>query len=185
MLMHQDQPTPSILEARPEKQLPQSVDVLLSRMMAKRPSSRYQSMEQLRHDLERVKQGKAIGAAVAEGATSDAAQGPDYHLVEDRGFASLTKGGVLPIIVIATLVLALVGSGVVFLLYRAKNANNIADQSHLAKKIATAIEPQREPTAEQLVHSPNFNNARQAYSQCATIKSEFQDIDWWQAIQAL
>jgi hypothetical protein len=56
------------LEERPERNLPQSVDVLLQKMMAKRPEDRYQSMEQLIHDLERMKQGKVIGKAIAAGA---------------------------------------------------------------------------------------------------------------------
>jgi serine/threonine protein kinase len=61
LMMHQNEAVPSILRALPEQQLPQSVDLLLAKMMAKRPENRYQSMEQFMHDLERIKQGKAIG----------------------------------------------------------------------------------------------------------------------------
>ncbi len=61
VIMHQEKPIASILAARPDKQLPRAVDLLLAKMMAKRPENRYQSMEQLIHDLDRIKHGEAIG----------------------------------------------------------------------------------------------------------------------------
>lgn len=61
VLMHQTEPPPSILLLRPDKNMPESIDLLLSKMMAKRLEDRYQSMQEVIHDLERLKQGKAIG----------------------------------------------------------------------------------------------------------------------------
>ncbi len=61
ILMHQTEPAPSILLLQPDKNLPDSIDLLLTKMMAKRPEDRYQSMQEVIHDLERLKLGLDIG----------------------------------------------------------------------------------------------------------------------------
>jgi serine/threonine protein kinase len=80
VMMHQDAPIPSVLQAMPGKKLPPSVDLLLEKMLAKRPENRYQSMDQVRHDLSRIKQGKSIGlAAGTSGATTGRLSYPASH----------------------------------------------------------------------------------------------------------
>jgi serine/threonine protein kinase len=61
MMMHQNKDVPRVLESQPAKNLPDAVDVLLGKMMAKRPGDRNQSMKQVIHDLERLQAGKPIG----------------------------------------------------------------------------------------------------------------------------
>ncbi|MBS2006704.1 MAG: serine/threonine protein kinase [Cyanobacteria bacterium SZAS TMP-1] len=63
IMMHQDAEQPSVAEVTAGA-YPGSVDQLLSKMMAKRPAQRYQSMQQLIHDLERLAAGKGIGSGV-------------------------------------------------------------------------------------------------------------------------
>lgn len=63
VLLHQSGVIPSILKTAAGKDLPQSVDLLLTKMLAKSPEDRYQSMDQLKHDLTRIKHGKPIGGA--------------------------------------------------------------------------------------------------------------------------
>ncbi|MBS1992595.1 MAG: serine/threonine protein kinase [Cyanobacteria bacterium SZAS LIN-3] len=61
ILMHQSADIPSIVNDRPDKNWPDAADFLLEKMMAKRPENRYQTMQQVVHDLERMKAGRTIG----------------------------------------------------------------------------------------------------------------------------
>ncbi|MDX1986520.1 MAG: serine/threonine-protein kinase [Candidatus Obscuribacter sp.] len=58
--MHQTAPPPSLAQAT-GRQFPQSIENCLKRMLAKAPAERYQSAEQLAHDLSRIARGKTIG----------------------------------------------------------------------------------------------------------------------------
>ncbi len=72
VMMHQAEAIPSVLTACPDKNLPPQIDVLLGKMLAKRPEERYQSMEQVLHDLDRLKDGRPIGrAAVGTASLAD------------------------------------------------------------------------------------------------------------------
>jgi serine/threonine protein kinase len=62
VMMHQEAPVPSVLQTVPRAKFPQSVDYLMEKMLAKRPDNRYQSMDQVAHDLGRIKHGKSVGA---------------------------------------------------------------------------------------------------------------------------
>ncbi len=73
VMMHQTRPVPSLVEACSADNLPAAVDTLLAKMMAKDPADRYQSMEQLGHDLIRVAQAKPIGKEAAVVAIASAA----------------------------------------------------------------------------------------------------------------
>jgi serine/threonine protein kinase len=66
LMMHQSEPVPSLRQRAPEKRFSPSLDEVVSRMMAKRPADRYQSMQQVVHDLSRVIEGKSIGKIAAD-----------------------------------------------------------------------------------------------------------------------
>jgi len=70
VMMHQNAKVPSVSDSARGAKCPPAVDKLLSKMMAKRPADRYQSMRQLIHDLERLLQGKEIGGAASSAAAT-------------------------------------------------------------------------------------------------------------------
>ncbi len=55
MMMHEKRPTPSLLQTGQGKTLPLDADIILQKMMAKRPTDRYQSMQQVQVDFERLR----------------------------------------------------------------------------------------------------------------------------------
>ncbi len=59
-MMHQNKVAPSLASACTTKDFPESLELAVARMLAKDPDDRYQTMAQLKHDLERIKAGKAI-----------------------------------------------------------------------------------------------------------------------------
>lgn len=63
MMMQQSARPPALRERRPDKIFTMSLEALVAKMLEKSPSSRYQSMHEVRRDLERIAQGKQIGAA--------------------------------------------------------------------------------------------------------------------------
>ncbi len=84
MQLHQTEKVPSAIKASSIGGLPLSIDVLLAKMLAKRPVERYQTMEQLMHDIGRIRSGKAIGRPGGVGT----ATGTDTNAV---GVASSTS----------------------------------------------------------------------------------------------
>ncbi len=77
MILHQTEMPPSAVASQPQRNWPDSIDVLLGKMMAKLPQDRYQSMEQVVHDIERIKAGKTIGKNLLE-------PGPPAGRIPDR-----------------------------------------------------------------------------------------------------
>jgi serine/threonine protein kinase len=61
MMMHQNAPVPPLLDFLSPNDPAQEFQPLLNKMLEKSPERRYQSMDALLHDLERLEQGKAIG----------------------------------------------------------------------------------------------------------------------------
>ncbi len=59
-MMHQCDPPPSLRERAQQASFPQSLEIAVSRMLGKTPNERYQKMDQVKHDLERIKAGKEI-----------------------------------------------------------------------------------------------------------------------------
>jgi len=66
VLMHQSKPSPS-LESVSGKYWSEEIEALVAKMLMKNPADRYQSMDQVRHDLERIQQHKAVGKNVETG----------------------------------------------------------------------------------------------------------------------
>lgn len=64
IMMHQSQPAPSLdsatAAATNEIVFPPALEDLVHKMLAKRPDERYQSMEQLSHDISRLQRGKTL-----------------------------------------------------------------------------------------------------------------------------
>lgn len=60
MLMHQDAPIPSIQKACGFQDIPEDLETVINKMLAKEPMDRYQSMEALKHDLMLVMDGKPL-----------------------------------------------------------------------------------------------------------------------------
>ncbi|MBS1992594.1 MAG: protein kinase [Cyanobacteria bacterium SZAS LIN-3] len=113
VMMHQSAAVPSAVALRPDKKLPAAVDALLSRMMAKRPADRYQSMQQLGHDLQRLRDGLPIGksgggAGSENEAPYEVESGPSSGAVFGRGA-----------LLLALVVCMFVGGGVGLLSFRA------------------------------------------------------------------
>jgi serine/threonine protein kinase len=87
MLMHQEAPPPAVQDEEGQE--------LLRRMMAKKPSERYQSLTELLNDIDRIKAGKPIGRmSTAEGAwpgQNDIGSGQDtegLRLGDNKALAS-------------------------------------------------------------------------------------------------
>jgi len=126
VMMHQSAPVPSVSALQPGKTIPASVDVLLARMMAKKPEDRYQSMEQLGHDLTRIKEGRPIGkSAVIGGTESD---GDSNSAEGSTGAASIVKSAVA----MGLVVVCCVAGGLGLLFYRQSAAKQIANPAVVA-----------------------------------------------------
>jgi hypothetical protein len=65
-MMHQNQPSPT-LESVSGKFSADEMEALVAKMLMKRPADRYQSMNQVVHDLNRIGQQKAVGKNVETG----------------------------------------------------------------------------------------------------------------------
>lgn len=70
MMMHQESPTPVLRQPTSDPALNQSINFLIAKMTAKPPQMRYQSMQQISHDIERMLQGKPV-ALTLDGPDTD------------------------------------------------------------------------------------------------------------------
>jgi len=71
LMLHQNEPAPQLADFTNEI-WPHELESIVAKMLAKRLSERYQSMSQLKHDLERVRANKAVGKNVETGFRSSA-----------------------------------------------------------------------------------------------------------------
>ncbi|MBS2006157.1 MAG: serine/threonine protein kinase [Cyanobacteria bacterium SZAS TMP-1] len=70
-MLHQSEQPPRLKDAKETEIFSDALEAAVAKMMAKAPENRYQTMEQLKHDLERIKAGKPIGSDYSKrGATS-------------------------------------------------------------------------------------------------------------------
>lgn len=107
IMLHQSAPIPSVLERAPERNLPDSLDELLSHMLEKSRERRYNDMAQVIHDLERILTGRNIGSA-AKSTGSGSEQ--NSFIVGER-----QAGKMLSIKLIAGISLLLVGAATVLI----------------------------------------------------------------------
>ncbi|MBU6454076.1 MAG: serine/threonine protein kinase [Cyanobacteria bacterium REEB67] len=63
--LHQYRPVPSLQEYRPDKKYPANLEQVVARMLEKSAVRRYQTMEQVAQDLERVKIGASVNREAA------------------------------------------------------------------------------------------------------------------------
>ena len=59
-MMHQTQPPPTLAEVAEDDTFPKALETAVQKMLQKKREARYQSMSQVRHDLERIRAGKPI-----------------------------------------------------------------------------------------------------------------------------
>lgn len=71
LTMHQSAPVPHLYERAPDLEYPDSLDYLIGKMLEKDRSKRYQSMNHVIHDLERITSGKSIGKDATQADLSD------------------------------------------------------------------------------------------------------------------
>ena len=79
-IMHQENEPPHICDIAPERALSQSIDLVLSKCLAKHPQDRYQSAKELAIDLTRVKENKEVLAY----RQSPYAMAPDLEVAAQR-----------------------------------------------------------------------------------------------------
>ncbi len=60
IMMHMNEPAPSLSSVREDVEFPEALEELIQKTLSKDLADRYQSMGQLKHDLERIKQGKDV-----------------------------------------------------------------------------------------------------------------------------
>lgn len=60
MMMHQNDAPPSLEKASHGSKFPESIEILIAKTLAKEPMDRYQSMEQLKQDLNKILEGKDL-----------------------------------------------------------------------------------------------------------------------------
>jgi serine/threonine protein kinase len=63
MLMHQSDKPPTLQEASKGKEFPQSIENVVATMLAKAPLDRYQTLEQVAHDLQEIEHGRDVAAS--------------------------------------------------------------------------------------------------------------------------
>jgi serine/threonine protein kinase len=71
-MMHQTEPPPQLIDIAPNGNFPQAMEAAVAKMLAKNSAERYQTMAQVKHDLERIRAGKLI---LREGLSSAFAPG--------------------------------------------------------------------------------------------------------------
>ena len=103
IMKHQTAPIPSVRAAQPDRFMPESIDFMLARMLAKKSSDRYQTMDDVIHDMERIENGKSIGkVAPAKAIVVAAAAEPGAANSHSWQWAAIS-------ILIAVLVVAIIG----------------------------------------------------------------------------
>ncbi len=168
MMMHQEQPIPSINESEQKMQLTEEADYLLGKMLAKRPQARYQSMDQLVHDIERLRKGKTIGTVKAgRSAPPENARAESLALAEEAP-ANLSRSKSKPLFV--TLSILLVCSGI-WILWKTFFPIQVRDQTTAANQGSAAKKPYESDFSKPDPYSRAFA-ARAAYSQNRSIRSK-------------
>ncbi len=117
VMMHQEEEPPKLSELNPDLKYPSSLDSVLAKCLAKRPSDRYQSAKEMALDLTRVLEGKPVLANTSTdiygkaSAKTSATAFSTREASEGRENARKTSSRLLvPIIVGATLVIVIVGA---------------------------------------------------------------------------
>lgn len=73
-MLHQTGEIPTLASRAPHREFPEALELALLKMLSKNPADRYQTMEQLKHDLERVRDGKSIIVRTTQGRPTTGSQ---------------------------------------------------------------------------------------------------------------
>jgi serine/threonine protein kinase len=78
-ILHQTEPPPSLAGVATKIRFPRSLELAVEKMLSKKASDRYQTMLQVQHDLERIREGKPIKAEGLSGTTTSQLQPGKYE----------------------------------------------------------------------------------------------------------
>lgn len=154
ILLHQNEPPPSLLERAPERNLPDSLDELLGHMLEKSREKRYNDMTQVIHDLDRILSGRSIGSAAR--ATAPASD-PAYKLADRQA------GKILSIKIVAALSLLLVGGAAVFLTMKVSQKQEVLKTKTFTDNRTVGVLPVSLEESDQLVgafHAEDFGSIK-------------------------
>jgi hypothetical protein len=122
-MLHQTEAPPSLASVTPDGSFPPSLEQAIQKLLAKEVSDRYQTMAQVKHDLERVRAGKEIMArglstTIAPSTQPVSAAGRSLPITEDKsrsqaverapveGGRALSRGTVVSLISLLVLIVA-------------------------------------------------------------------------------
>jgi serine/threonine-protein kinase len=176
LLAHRDQPIPSIQAIRPE--VPEEVEMVFNKMVAKNVEDRYQTMSEVIADLERCSTGQAaafntqhlFGSTTDEGLADFLKDIPAAPIHSKRSGSPLSKnkkltligGGILGVVLLAGLIISL----------KTKETESGGKKSIKAKLAPVEDEPELAATKEPLAfETPNFKKWMKAV---ATLPAEQQ-----------
>jgi serine/threonine protein kinase len=119
-MMHQTVAPPSLSSIAPQSVFPASLEQAMQKMLAKSADDRYQTMEQVKHDFERIRDGKQI---VARGMGDH--YGSTFQVIKARTVGQLKAGHRERLGAISGLIFVLI-VGILLIAYFAKSANKSA-----------------------------------------------------------
>jgi len=126
-MMHQNTPAPRLSARLPQEHFPDSLELCLSKMLSKDPADRYQSMGQVKHDLERIKKGKDITTAALAKTSQGLPGGSGYN--EDGGGESSGATNSTKLFLVSALlfviVMVAVGAGAYAILSKNASTNKM------------------------------------------------------------
>ncbi len=103
MMMHQTKEPPTLAEVAGGKGFPAAVEALVQKMMAKKPQDRYQSLNQVSHDINRIRQGKTLAKT---GIMQES-----FEQMEDDLSGEPQKSGRLSPALVVLLIMVVAGAG--------------------------------------------------------------------------
>ena len=113
---HQTEDPPTLESAAMGKTFPQSIEVVIAKLLRKNPVERYQTLLELRGDLERVARGENVQPFYVSRARGSS---PDKKS-ESRSGAKKNRSGLPIVVAAAVIVILLAGGGTTIYLIKAK-----------------------------------------------------------------
>lgn len=101
LMMHQSLTAPRLRQVAPAANFSDALELVLAKMLEKDAGLRYQSMQQLMHDLDRIVEGKSVGKS----ALVQRDVGSDEEAKADRPWNEIQGLGTLAVALVATLII--------------------------------------------------------------------------------
>ncbi|MBS2006196.1 MAG: protein kinase [Cyanobacteria bacterium SZAS TMP-1] len=148
LMLHQNKPAPTLKSRARDLEFPEALEFAVQKMLKKRAAERYQDMSQLKHDLERIRQGKPI---LAQGLTGASEAAPiKINLPERQATVPPTASGITTPIKLAI-------AGGLLVILAASTIITIALTNKPQKKIVTSAAGSK--SAPYVASSPASNFA--------------------------